>query len=34
MLLLRFYVRGYMIKAVGVGKFFPFDMKTEQRLTK
>ena len=23
MLLLRFYVRGYMIKAIGVGKSFP-----------
>jgi hypothetical protein len=31
MLLLRFYVRGYMIKAVGVGKLFPFNTRTEQQ---
>jgi hypothetical protein len=31
MLLLRFYVRGYMIKAVGVGKLFLSNTRTAQQ---
>lgn len=30
-LLLRFYVRGYMIKSFGVGKLFPFNTRPEQQ---